>query len=282
MTLALLRKDIRLLRFPFIGGLVLAVLPYVLHVPPRVGQWWQDRQDTVGRQYPLRDGNVYHAPPTAPDANRQLFGGALSPAALAGLGLVVATAAACGGIAFAAERRDRSAEFLAMLRVSRRRVATSKLVATLLCLLFPAALHLTVLALGWRQFAGRPRETVAYEQIFLVGAANCAALTLMAFGVAWLLSSFFQSPAIAAAVAIGAAAVAVYVVAAMAWQVEVADDRKSVYWTPSEYVTGVMWRPRVFELAPPATHAAVRTVATLCGVSALIGGAMIYVRRVPP
>ena len=283
MKLALLRKDLRLLRLPLVGGVLLAVLPYLIHVAPRMEHWQRDRA-LAGQVVYVRDGDTVHKGRTVDreTIDRLFVQTALLPAALTGLGLVALTAAACGGIAFAAERRDRSAEFLALLPVSRRRAVASKLAAAGVCLLLPACVHLAAFAIGWRELPPMPDQSAHFAQRFSTGAANCAALTVMMFGVAWLLSSVLDSPAVAATVAVGLAAVTVYLIAATVWQAEVAADTKSVFWTPAEYVTGVLWRPGVFWHAPPATNDAVRVVAVLSGLSALLAGGLVQARRVRP
>jgi hypothetical protein len=283
MRLALLRKDLHLLRLPLLGGLLLALFPYLLHAVPRLDNWWRGRA-LAGQVMYWGDGGTVHSGRYADreTVDREFVERALLPASLLGLGLVALMAAACGGIAFAAERRDRSAEFIEMLPVSRGRVVRSKLLAAGLCLLGPAALHAAVLALGWRELAGLHESYGRFERQFAVGAANCAALALMMFGVAWLLSSFFESPAVAGVVAIGVAAVMVYLVADAGWHAEVADDRKAVVWTPAEYVTGILWRPGVYQQAPAVVHDAVRALATLTGASALLAGALVFARRVRP
>jgi ABC-type transport system involved in multi-copper enzyme maturation permease subunit len=111
-----------------------------------------------------------------------------------GLILAQLIVAVIGGNAFAGERVDRSAEFLASLPVSRRRIIVSKL-------LFAAA----VVGAIWL-IDGAPVAWMAHHSslsagsnvpFFLQFIGWTAVVATVFFGVAWLLSSFLASPTLA-------------------------------------------------------------------------------------
>ncbi len=97
-----------------------------------------------------------------------------------------------GANAFAAERADRSAEFLAYLPISRVVALGSKAVVAGLLLVVPILVLLALNLLNERD----PSAMLLTVPCGLVG-----------FGIAWLLSSVLRSPAFAAALAIGITAV---------------------------------------------------------------------------
>jgi ABC-type transport system involved in multi-copper enzyme maturation permease subunit len=104
------------------------------------------------------------------------------------------TVALIGGNAIAGERVDRSAEFLASLPISRGRNLASKL---LLALAIIAIIWLTSvpILLYWTDPLGRGPLLSSQESLRVI--ANVAITGAAFFGVAWLLSSFIASPAIA-------------------------------------------------------------------------------------
>src|SRR5215203_5540488 len=113
MTWVLFRKDLRLYRLPFIGGLVLLFPVYLmaayLAVDTARNNQWDDRVVTMDQPGTGR--------PPVQVTMKQLMAGeivaeAVIPAALVGLGLTAILAAVCAGMAFAAERRDRTAQFI--------------------------------------------------------------------------------------------------------------------------------------------------------------------------
>ncbi len=118
MTWALFRKDLRLFRVPFITGLVILAGAYLVGAIVAVGVWGEATRDARRAVNDIAAGRVVAY--------------AVVPAALVALGLTAFLTASFGGGAFAVERRDRSADFLAMLPIPRWRIAASKLLAVLL------------------------------------------------------------------------------------------------------------------------------------------------------
>ena len=178
MFIALLRKDWRVYRTVIVGTAVLAVAPYVFGL---LLQWmFQPNRGVAARDY--------------------LEVVLLS--ASFGMFVAVLLAAVYGGAAFAAERRDRTAEFVAMLPVSRWHAAASKAVLSFACLLATWGLHYLA-ATASHHLAGAQavvEPTIAHDAVEIV-----LPVMLLTFGLAWLLSSAIESPAIAAVAAIAAA-----------------------------------------------------------------------------
>jgi ABC-type transport system involved in multi-copper enzyme maturation permease subunit len=100
------------------------------------------------------------------------------------------TALLLGANAFAAERSDRSAEFLAILPATRRQIVASKLLVALVPLAAIWTADLVLLVLLNRALPpGRQTYAPEVEGFVFVGA-----MTLMAFGVAWFASSILERP----------------------------------------------------------------------------------------
>jgi ABC-type transport system involved in multi-copper enzyme maturation permease subunit len=177
VAIALIRKDWRLNRVVVVAAVVLSVLPYVL---------------------PL--ANLQFNPPRYQVPGLREYLDTVQFSANACLVLSVVLAAAFGGLAFAAERRERTAEFLAMVPVSRGAVVLSKLVVAAVCLAALIAVHLVVIAGTYRlaEIAGiRLRGPTVAE-----AGGMAAAFAVALLGFAWALSVFLHSPAIAASIAI--------------------------------------------------------------------------------
>lgn len=230
MMRALLGKDWRVNRVAVAGGIAATVCPYAV---------------VLGMQalYPPAGGNT---------AGTYLR--ALENAAEIAMLLTLVMAAVFGGMAFAAERRDRSAEFVAMLPVTRGPVVLSKLFVGVACTATLGAVNgsLLLYAIARRPEAASPVPAP-------VAAALFAAVLVLYFAVAWALSIYLRSPAVAATVAAGIAS-AVYFAAAV----------------QSEHA-GIA--------QPSSRDAAAVTFAALCfalGLLVLIGSTAHYVRRVPP
>lgn len=115
--------------------------------------------------------------------------------AICSLVLELPTAAMLGGCSFAAERADRSAEFMAYMPVSRGKVVVSKAVLTLGVL---SAVWLLNLAVLWTAAPSvEPAHTdgsIDRTTWVLVSIGACM------FGVAWLCSTIADSHALAASV----------------------------------------------------------------------------------
>jgi ABC-type transport system involved in multi-copper enzyme maturation permease subunit len=177
MIAALLKKDWRLNRVVVIAAAVVSMMPYALTL-----------------------ANIRLNPPayraTEP---RDYFDAALT-AAYACLVLSVVLSAAFGGLAFAAERRERTAEFLAMMPVSRRTVILSKLLVASACVAALVAVHAVVVAVvvEWAEVSGVRFHSPTWAEAGGMALAFAVAL----FGIAWALSTVIRSPAIAASIAI--------------------------------------------------------------------------------
>lgn len=180
MMRELLRKDWRVYRVAVVGGAVLAACPYAVLL-------------SMQALYPPGGGNT-----------RQTYADALARAALGGTVLTLLMTAVFGGMAFAAERRERSAEFVALLPVRRGPIVLSKLLVAALYLVLMAAVHacLGLVAVGLQGDAEFGPHVRAYAASSAVTVASTAVLC---FGFAWMLSVYLQSPAIAATIAIGVA-----------------------------------------------------------------------------
>jgi ABC-type transport system involved in multi-copper enzyme maturation permease subunit len=122
--------------------------------------------------------------------------------------LTVIVAAVFGGLAFAPERRDHSADFLAMLPTTRAQIIRSKLIIPAAWLSLMILFSLTFIVVAYYvQFQWRDpwRDVPKAFSAFALGAAD----VMMLFGMAWCLSSFLTSPAISACVSIGVAAASI-------------------------------------------------------------------------
>jgi ABC-type transport system involved in multi-copper enzyme maturation permease subunit len=111
------------------------------------------------------------------------------------IALTGAMAAVFGGVTFAYERRERWADFLAMMPTPRTYSILSK-----------SALPLAVLVPIWafNIFAAHWLNEVEPPGVNEVNLLiSSAGPMFMLFGIAWLLSSFLSSPAIAACASIG-------------------------------------------------------------------------------
>lgn len=188
MMRKLLRKDWRVNRPAVLGAVVLAACPYAymflvraLFPPDPTIAAWQVIQGWQG-------------------------------AAVAGLGLTLVMGAVFGGLAFAAERRDRPAEFLAMLPVSRRRIALSKLLVVFACTAVPAGIHVAVAVALIRRESEFRRISLEYmTESFIESLVVWACVFILLFGLAWMLSLNLKSPAIAATVAAGVGVMLLFV-----------------------------------------------------------------------
>jgi ABC-2 family transporter protein len=128
--------------------------------------------------------------------------------------LTILLAAAFGGCAFAIERRDRSAEFLAMMPVPRAHIVASK-IALAAAAIFPLwIIHSTLVYITSNGAIDPPttyeqsrmHEAMLFQAYILPGA-----LILLAFGVSWFFSTLTKSPSVSAC--LGLAAMLCFVVA---------------------------------------------------------------------
>ena len=206
MMRKLLLKDWRVNRAAVVGGAALAACPYAVVF-------------ALQAMYPPGGGHTFRT-----------VGGAVEQASSGGLLLTLITAAVFGGIAFAAERRDRSAEFIAMLPAARSSVVLSKLLVAVPCLVVPGLVHLCVGFVGtsWRVQTELPPF---FAENFLSALLVFACMATLLFGVAWTLSVFIESPAIAASVAMGVG-VLLYLTVAV-WVSEYAAERPHLRLNPN-------------------------------------------------
>lgn len=283
MKLALLRKDLHLFRLPLAAGLVLAVVPYLFAIDDVVAG--RRQYQSFDRLIPVMvrdaDGAWREARLPIQQFAGVLASSALVEAALIGLGLAAVLAAAYGGIAFAAERRDHSAEFLAMLPVSRLRIAAAKSAAATACVLAPALLHAAVIAAWcWAAWpvnaASQGPGMWAWMRDDLY---NGLAVVVMLFGVAWMASAFMAKPAVAAVLALEVGVVVVYLALRGAWQADESlsaavmmgpVDSIEAFINPSGGGSGRLGA---------AAQSAARVAAVAVGVLALVAGTAAYVRR---
>jgi ABC-type transport system involved in multi-copper enzyme maturation permease subunit len=170
---ALLRKDWRLYRPTVLGCLVVLAGVYLIGVLPLV------QEDPKAGPYskPRQVVNV----------------------ALLATGVTAVFAGVFGASAFAVERRDRTAEFLVMLPISRTRILASKAAVAAVFLLAVWAVHLSVALAAVHTLGAGAKHTTEYAYAF----AALAGATVMMFSLAWLSSAFLSGPAIPFGLALG-------------------------------------------------------------------------------
>lgn len=227
---ALFRKDLRVYCPAVIGGAVVTVAPYlVLFVAVMID--------------PIGNGKL----------------DAVLAAVNSGIGLAALISAALGGMSFAVERRDRTAEFLAMLPITRRRIAMSKLCVGFTCVAAMLAVHVAMLAIATR-FLGAMGSYFAWDN-FERQVLTSVGLVLFAFGVAWLASARLESAVISTCLAIGCAIVGSIV--AMTALTE---------WSGRQYIGLNQWFVQGwYSLLTGGT-----------GILAILVGRILYIRRVAP
>jgi ABC-type transport system involved in multi-copper enzyme maturation permease subunit len=173
MMMALIKKDLRVNAVPLIGNLLMILLADVLII----GSFLTSR--------------VY--PGQAAYARAQM----LAVCGFLGVNITVVLGAVYGGIAFAHERAERSAEFLAMLPVPRRSIVVSKIIVALSCMLTIIATNFLIYLLA---VLISPRSSEQLEPDFLTAYIGTA---IMLFGMAWGSSALLKSSSISASIAIG-------------------------------------------------------------------------------
>jgi ABC-type transport system involved in multi-copper enzyme maturation permease subunit len=167
----LMLKDWRLNRAPVIGAAVAIVGPYLL---------------AVAGYYVQRNSAVV----TVSLAEYVKSGAQIATMILA------LFAAAFGATTFAAERREGWADFLAVVPASWWKIVLSKLIVASLILVAFVAIHAIVFRSAVKFLSNgrfRPEDLLFW---------NLAVWTLLTFGVAWLLSVFLNSAAVAAVISI--------------------------------------------------------------------------------
>ena len=173
--IALLKKDWRANRSIVLGSLAMIAMPYVIVL---VGDALQRSSPKTAR-YMVQD---------------------FMAAAAGSMWLITLIAPIFGAAAFAQERRERSADFVAMLPITRRQIVLSKFITIVSWLAVTWLANLAVLMLA-RWLAPEASKSLSdlVETLVL-----SLAFGTMLFGVSWLLSAFLNSPAVAAGGAIGA------------------------------------------------------------------------------
>lgn len=164
--------------------------------------------------------------------------------------LCVATLATAfiGGNAFAGERADRAAEFLAYLPIRRGQALASKaILAVGVC----AGMIVVNIVIG--RICGLPMRDNPSFTDFMV---NLASSALLIFGASWFCSTFLRTPAISAACGVFAAVLVVGTL--LLWDYLQGSD---------EAATTERWYP---------------TIATVAGGGLFIAGVWHYLRRVEP
>lgn len=163
---ALLWKDMRVNRDVLAFGAVFLTMPYLIFLICGLFGTWS---------------NWWHFEPLLIFANISML-------------LSTITFALLGGYAFAAERADRSAEFLAYLPPSRLAIVTSKAVFAVGVGLVQVFIHERIILF----LALSPRLPGAPGVVDSRRIAPYIAVTILMFGVAWLCSTFASGPALAA------------------------------------------------------------------------------------
>lgn len=217
--IALIRKDLRLMRLPLVVSACLFVTPVII-----AGIAWAFFPDSPVSG-PQREG--------------------IAGLALVGAYLCTIGASLPSAVAFAGERRDRTAEFVATLPVSRLRIVMSKFIVSLAAAAWPwvLALGLAVPMINWTDQG--LTEPVPW--------ALCASVAL--FGLGWLCSSLLESEVFSMAIAI----VCVSILAFGAWVL--ADGAR---------LTGHETRLLYFTLLPAV------------GIAGFLGGTVVALRRTSP
>jgi ABC-type transport system involved in multi-copper enzyme maturation permease subunit len=180
----------------------------------------------------------------------------LSAAAVFSCQLANLLASAFGGVAIAGERTDRTADFLAMLPITRRQIILSKMTVSLGVLGMCAIFHLLIF-FSARILADHISGAYLWSDLssFPACLACSIACAISFFGVAFLLSTFLRSGPISACVSIGATIASYGIVGSSM------DGHHYSDW-------GAMLRLGSLPLA--------------LGLSSLTAGTLYYLRRVAP
>jgi len=181
---ALLIKDFRLCKPLMFAGLIAMFIPLAAALAAHAIEKISNQAVHPADVSPLRDEE-------------------LATAMLFGLLLAAITVPAFASVAAARERRERSAEFLHTLPVSRGRIVLSKSIIVMVwtaVLLGIGAIMMKIV---------NPTDSLgmfsSYQGRFVFsGAAAFICAYVFALGVGWLFGSMFRSDTIAAATAIGA------------------------------------------------------------------------------
>jgi ABC-type transport system involved in multi-copper enzyme maturation permease subunit len=173
----LMWKDYRLNWLIVIMALVIVVVPHLIAVIVTC----------YAKIYNFHDGTAY-------------FSNNLFLSAIPSLMMSPFVFAFLGGNAIACERSERSAEFLVYLPISRRKILASKILVALLIGAFIWIVNLSIIGLCFFSFP--PQEAMDKAQHFGIFLGGFLIANLTFFCVAWLFSSFMQSPAISTGIGI--------------------------------------------------------------------------------
>lgn len=173
-------------------------------------------------------------------------------AAMMSLILELPTAAMLGGCAFAAERADRSTEFLAYLPISRGKALASKITLAVGVLAIVWLINAAILLLLETRIAA---SRGLGDESALRTLGIMASISIGMFGVAWLVSSFSSSHALAAAVGILA---------------------------PIACTGGIFMIAYLFDLPDSSVERLLPRICVATGSLSFLGGIACYARRVEP
>jgi ABC-type transport system involved in multi-copper enzyme maturation permease subunit len=183
MFMMLVRKDFRLQLPVLIAAGLLFVAPAVIY---------------------LVVNTLIETPGTQPEPIALM----LLPLLMGGLAAASLTIPAFAGVAAARERRERTAEFLEAMPVTRWKIVSSRGLVAAVCCALPALVGFTLMLGTLFVFAARhgsTQDVVGASQLpteFFEVATNAGATLLAAAGVAWMVGSLLRSEVIAGALGI--------------------------------------------------------------------------------
>jgi ABC-type transport system involved in multi-copper enzyme maturation permease subunit len=180
----LIKKDWRLNRVVVVGNLVIVGLSYLLIAISMIAQVQVSGRFEGRALFAWREGLV--------------------AAGIWGIMLTILLGSVYGGIAFALERRERWGDFLNMLPVQRRSIVVSKLVVASSCMAMMIAVNSLLLGAAMVLWSIDHRHGSFFQGDAPEAIALLTGTAIMLFGVAWMLSSFMESPALSACIAIAA------------------------------------------------------------------------------
>jgi ABC-type transport system involved in multi-copper enzyme maturation permease subunit len=230
----LVAKDWRLFRVPMVALIIVAAGCYLMALAFIIDNW---KDIAVAKTTPQTSA-----------------GAIVSAAAYIALLLTCLPASALGGTAIAAERTDRTSDFIGLLPVTRLQIVLSKLLSSFLIIAVFAAFHACVL---WICSALEP-SPVRFDWNVLAGCIMWIGCAICLLGVAWLFSTFMSSGPISACIAIGVTAVTIVT---STYLVDTHSEHRLPDWGLFLILSGVTYG---------------------VGLPSLIGGSLYYLRRVAP
>jgi ABC-type transport system involved in multi-copper enzyme maturation permease subunit len=172
---ALIIKDFCTLRVPIYGAIVSGIGCYVIAVAADLLAGWH--------------WNAVQQSMTGP--------GVLVRASQSAIVVTAILAAVFGGMAIAGERADQTADFIALLPVTRGQIIVSKLAVCAFSMLSAIGFHLLILLRVWGLGDWQPTIREWSAAILILSGCICSL-----FGVAWLLGTFLRSAPMSACAAI--------------------------------------------------------------------------------